>query len=652
MKRKRSISFILVSFLILGCLWYVKPISVSAATNHTQSEAIAWASARGTERWNRDVDGYAGCQCVDLIMAYYDYLVGYHVSGNAKDYNTNSLPAGWTRVNSNPQAGDVIVWGPGALLADGNYRADSTYGHVGIITSVVNGSKVNTVETNTYEGGSAAAHFQRYSTTALCFIRPNWNNNKDPLGAFDLCSGGTGTIRLAGWAFDPDTPSASISVHVYIGGPAGTQNTEFHAFNADGPSSDVNNAYGISGKHRFDVTIPVQKSGSQPVYLYAINTSAGNNPNFGTKTAVITKDNEKPVITNPKVTNLDSTGYTVTCTVTDNVAVKEISFPTWSDANGQDDIVWYKGVISGNTASVRVQASNHGVGKLNTHIYAYDVAGNTSVCASSYDWYPGRYIIVPCSTHRGLVTDVGKQATCTASGLTDGSHCTVCGAVVSEQKEIPAKGHSVVIDKAVPATTSTTGLTEGSHCSVCGITIKKQEVIPKLTEKDKGSTNNNGGTKDNSSSDSNKNNSNPKYSNEWVNGKWYNIDGVCDYAGTLSWKSNAKGWWIEDSEGWYPTNQWQKIDGIWYFFKPDGYMASNEYYNGYWFNRDGSWDSQYKLSWKSNSKGWWVEDISGWWPSSTWLKIDGYWYYFNASGYMVTNQYVDGWWIGADGVCY
>ncbi len=143
-----------------------------------------------------------------------------------------------------------------------------------------------------------------------------------------------------------------------------------------------------------------------------------------------------------------------------------------------------------------------------------------------------------------------------------------------------------------------------------------------------------------------------KYSNEWINGKWYNADGTQTYAGTLQWKNNATGWWVEDTSGWYPVNQWQKIDGTWYFFKPDGYMAASEYYNGYWFNADGSWDDKYLLSWKSNSTGWWVEDISGWWPSSSWLKIDGYWYYFDASGYMVSNCYIDGWWIGADGVCY
>lgn len=175
-------------------------------------------------------------------------------------------------------------------------------------------------------------------------------------------------------------------------------------------------------------------------------------------------------------------------------------------------------------------------------------------------------------------------------------------------------------------------------------------IMMESLEKNNTNTNtNNGGSSNNTgNTDSNKNH----YSNEWVNGKWYNADGTCTYSGTLTWKNNSTGWWVEDTAGWYPQSQWQKIDGIWYYFKPDGYMASAEYYDGYWFNSDGSWDEQYFLTWKSNSTGWWVEDKSGWWPSSQWLKIDGSWYYFDASGYMVTSQYVDGYWLGADGACW
>ena len=139
---------------------------------------------------------------------------------------------------------------------------------------------------------------------------------------------------------------------------------------------------------------------------------------------------------------------------------------------------------------------------------------------------------------------------------------------------------------------------------------------------------------------------------EWIDGCYYGDDGSQTYPYTGSWKGDSNGWWFEDTSGWYPKDAWIRIDGQYYYFKSDGYAAMNEYYQGCWFNTDGSWEDKYFLSWKSNSTGWWVEDKSGWWPASSWLKIDGYWYYFDASGYMVTSQYVDGYWISADGVCY
>ena len=42
------------------------------------------------------------------------------------------------------------------------------------------------------------------------------------------------------------------------------------------------------------------------------------------------------------------------------------------------------------------------------------------------------------------------------------------------------EAHTVVIDTAVAATTTSTGLTEGSHCSVCGKVLVEQTIIPKL----------------------------------------------------------------------------------------------------------------------------------------------------------------------------
>ena len=154
---------------------------------------------------------------------------------------------------------------------------------------------------------------------------------------------------------------------------------------------------------------------------------------------------------------------------------------------------------------------------------------------------------------------------------------------------------------------------------------------------------------DNKKSDGDKK-SDTRYSNEWVDGKWYNADGSQTYKAVLSWKQDASGWWVEDSNGWYPVNQWQKIDGKWYFFTESGYMDYSEYRDGCWLGADGAWDENYSGGhWMSDSTGWWYEDNSGWYPQSQWVWIDGSCYYFESNGYMATSKYVDGCWLGADG---
>ena len=76
------------------------------------------------------------------------------------------------------------------------------------------------------------------------------------------------------------------------------------------------------------------------------------------------------------------------------------------------------------------------------------------------------------------VTDAAVAATCTETGLTEGSHCSVCNAVLTTQTVVPAKGHTPVTDAAVAATCTETGLTAGKHCSVCGEILVAQTVVP------------------------------------------------------------------------------------------------------------------------------------------------------------------------------
>ena len=76
------------------------------------------------------------------------------------------------------------------------------------------------------------------------------------------------------------------------------------------------------------------------------------------------------------------------------------------------------------------------------------------------------------------VTVPGSGVTCTASGLTDGVKCSVCGTTIKAQETIPAKGHTEVTVPGSDATCSVPGLTNGVKCSVCGETIVAQETIP------------------------------------------------------------------------------------------------------------------------------------------------------------------------------
>lgn len=256
------------------------------------------------------------------------------------------------------------------------------------------------------------------------------------------------------------------------------------------------------------------------------------------------------------------------------------------------------------------------------------------------------------------------EPTCTEAGV--GRYRSAIDSTKIKEFEVEATGHKPVIEEGKAPTKTSVGWTTGSRCSVCGKVLKARTQIPMLKEdssgkiggqKDSGSTRTGSGSSastgsgSGSSASAGSDSSKPKYSSEWVNGKWYNEDGTCTYTGELKWYSNSTGWWVEDTDGWYPTNQWQKIDGTWYFFNASGYMASSEWYNGYWLNSDGSWDSTYKMTWKNDATGWWIEDITGWWPSNSWQKIDGSWYYFESSGYMAESKYVDGYWVGDDGVC-
>ena len=118
------------------------------------------------------------------------------------------------------------------------------------------------------------------------------------------------------------------------------------------------------------------------------------------------------------------------------------------------------------------------------------------------------------------------------------------------------------------------------------------------------------------------------YSGEWEETEEFevtdeNIGGLNGGGGSSSsggsssggaWLRDANGWWYCNADRSYTTNNWQQIDGYWYYFNGYGYM------------------------------------VTGWFQS----PASGLWYYLSEDqatlGRMVTNQYVGGYYVNGDGV--
>ena len=148
-------------------------LAESGATKK-QAEAVQWIKDRADEGWWQDVDYVNGCQCVDLIKAYYDYY-GYGTAyyGYAYEYQWDHTPTG-----SNWYYSDTPI--PGSVFVQSAADAGFSTGHVGLVYAVDN-TYIYTVETNIvspYDGGkyyAKAKYNQRYRSRITTYINPVFN---------------------------------------------------------------------------------------------------------------------------------------------------------------------------------------------------------------------------------------------------------------------------------------------------------------------------------------------------------------------------------------------------------------------------------------------------------------------------------------------
>lgn len=278
-----------------------------------------------------------------------------------------------------PKSGDIIYF---------DWDANGGYDHVGIV-NYVSAGRVHTIEGNAgnavrYDGGRTGG-YALTDSQIIGYGTPDYAPAPKTQGCLDSVTGGACCVKVRGWAFDRKAPEQALSIHVYVGGVAGS-GAPGYAIEADQERTDVEAAYpGVGDYHGFDASILVSKTGNQPVYVYAISAAEEDpNPLIGSGTVTIKADTKAPVIKNVKVKDISAEGYTVTCKVSDNVGVKKVEFLAWHDSKSREQAVSFEGTVEDGAAKcfIPIEALGNQSGNYLTYVCAYDLAGNAAEAAA------------------------------------------------------------------------------------------------------------------------------------------------------------------------------------------------------------------------------------------------------------------------------
>mgnify|MGYP005764035253 FL=1 len=95
-----------------------------------------------------------------------------------------------------------------------------------------------------------------------------------------------------------------------------------------------------------------------------------------------------------------------------------------------------------------------------------------------------------------------------------------------------------------------------------------------------------------------------------------------------NWRKDEFGWWMDLGDNRFARDEWKLVNGLWYYFNSDGYMATG------WLRLNDQW---YYLKPDGAMAVGWIQDKNQW-------------YYLTESGVMAVNTVTpDGYYVGADG---
>ncbi|MBK6088185.1 dockerin type I domain-containing protein [Ruminococcus difficilis] len=304
---KKGLSILLALVMVLS-VFAVIPVGVSAKEMNMAESAAAGIANNGIGGININInaypytdggwgatggDPYGGGGCTWFVGSRVMQLTGKGscISKNPSSWYFDYGPSLGFNRGSTPHAPAVICYsGHVAILEkiEGNtaYISEggiNQYKHDGNWQKWASGNSYCAI--HRIEVGEIA-NWCGYRSDFLGYLYLGSSNN--PEGAYDYAEGGVGTVYIAGWAFDRDNTNQSLSIHVYIGGEAGEAGAEGHGnIVANTKRQDVDDVYHVGTNHGFASTISTAKTGTQKVYVYAINIGDGRNTLLGEKTVDI-----------------------------------------------------------------------------------------------------------------------------------------------------------------------------------------------------------------------------------------------------------------------------------------------------------------------------------------------------------------------------